>query len=196
MNKVLKLAGIIFVVMSAMLSNHSVCATEWILETNYGVIKIELYEKEAPKTTAHIKTLTMEGFYNKTRFHRSIPGYVLQGGGYSKYLARKQISQTVASEAGNGLKNSQYTVAMARAHDKDSASTQFFINLNDNGNLDHRNETNTGYGYTVFGKVISGIDVLDNIEFIDTEDNENFSDFPVNIILIERAYIRPPAKTD
>jgi peptidyl-prolyl cis-trans isomerase B (cyclophilin B) len=165
-------------------------ATEWVIQTNLGNIHVELFEKKAPLTTAHIKTLTEEGFYNRTRFHRLIPGYVLQGGGYSKYLARKTISQTLTSEANNGLKNTQYTVAMARGQDKHSASSQFFFNLNDNSNLDHRNNTDKGYGYTVFGKVTSGAEVLEKIEQIETEENENFSDFPVEMIIIERAFLK------
>jgi peptidyl-prolyl cis-trans isomerase B (cyclophilin B) len=185
-----KLLGMLIFLIVTILYSATTNATVWVIQTNYGAISVELFEKQAPLTTSHIKKLTEEGFYNRTRFHRLISGYILQGGGYSKYLARKPISQNLKSEANNGLKNLKYTVAMARGHDKDSASTQFFFNLKDNANLDHSNESNTGYGYAVFGKVISGSDILEKFGNIETEDNENFSDFPTETILIERVFLK------
>lgn len=138
------------------------------LETNMGVIVVELYPDKAPKTVANFLEYVRSGFYNGTIFHRVVPSFVVQGGGFDTSFRQKPTRGPVENEAGNGLSNLRGTVAMARTAEVHSATSQFFINLKDNTFLNHRDTTPRGYGYCVFGKVVEGMDVVDAIAAIPT----------------------------
>jgi len=134
------------------------------METSLGKIKIELFEKEAPISVKNFLDYVNNGYYAGTIFHRVIPGFMAQGGGLTAALQPKPGDRApIKNEADNGLKNDRGTVAMARTGDPNSATAQFFINVNDNAFLNHRDKTTSGYGYTVFGKVVEGMDVVDKI---------------------------------
>ena len=144
-------------------------ANQVTIETNHGTILIELYPDKAPATVANFLQYTTEGFYNKTVFHRVIDGFMIQGGGYTSDLKRKITGSPVKNEADNGLSNERGTVAMARTPDPHSATAQFFINSAENGDFLDHGKTGDGWGYTVFGRVIEGMDVVDTISKIETE---------------------------
>jgi peptidyl-prolyl cis-trans isomerase A (cyclophilin A) len=134
------------------------------METSLGKIKLELFEKEAPISVKNFLGYVTSGFYNDTTFHRVIPGFMIQGGGLtSKLVPKGGEKPPIKNEAGNGLKNTTGTLSMARSGDPESATAQFFINVNNNTFLDQRDKTVSGYGYAVFGKVIEGMDVVDKI---------------------------------
>ena len=139
-----------------------------IMETTAGTIELELYADKAPKTVANFLRYVNEGFYNGTIFHRVIRGFMIQGGGFDENLTRKETHEPVANEADNGLKNTRGTIAMARTMDPQSATAQFFINTVNNRPLDFTRKTMNGWGYCVFGKVVSGMDVVDKIETVRT----------------------------
>lgn len=138
------------------------------LTTNQGVIVLELYPDKAPKTVANFLSYVQAGFYDGTVFHRVVPGFVVQGGGFDTSLAPKKTREPVENEAGNGLSNRRGTVAMARTAQIHSATSQFFINLADNTFLDHRDDSARGFGYCVFGQVVEGMNVVDTIASIPT----------------------------
>jgi cyclophilin family peptidyl-prolyl cis-trans isomerase len=152
--------------------------------TTAGVIELELDAARAPQTVANILDLVDAGFYDGLVFHRIVPGFVIQAGGYDAKLARRDAPRTVPNEAANGLKNRKGTVAMARLPDPDSAGAQFFVNLQDNTNLDRRPGNP---GYTVFGKVTSGMDVVNAIAEVPTQDIEELSGVPVVPVIITNA---------
>ena len=144
---------------AALLAASAVCfaAPKVEIVTSEGNIVVNLNEKAAPTTVANFVKYANEGFYNGTIFHRVINGFMIQGGGHTADMQEKANSRKpVVNEAGNGLKNDAYTIAMARTNDPDSATAQFFINVANNDFLNHKNETPSGYGYAVFGKVIQG----------------------------------------
>lgn len=149
-----------------------------IIKTNKGDIKVELFEKEAPITVENFLKYVKEGHYNHTIFHRVIDGFMIQGGGFTADFKQKPTNPPIKNEADNGLKNTRGTLAMARTSDVNSASAQFFINVADNGFLDFRSKTPTGYGYAVFGKVIGGMDVVDAIKGVKTGSNGMHQDVP------------------
>ena len=136
--------------------------------TNKGVIDIELDHEHAPKSSANFEQYVRDGFYDGTIFHRVIKGFMIQGGGFERGMKEKATRAPIENEAANGLKNNKYTIAMARTSAPHSASSQFFINVVDNDFLNHKNETPSGYGYAVFGKVIQGQDVVDRIKSVST----------------------------
>jgi peptidyl-prolyl cis-trans isomerase B (cyclophilin B) len=138
-------------------------STSILIETNLGNIEIALDEARAPKTVANLLRYVDAGHYAGTVFHRVIDGFMAQGGGYDGHYNKKPTNPPVENEADNGVKNTRGTVAMARTNDPDSATAQFFINFADNQFLDHTGKTSSGWGYTVFGKVTSGMDVVDQI---------------------------------
>lgn len=138
------------------------------METNLGNVKIELFEKEAPISVKNFLDYTKSGFYNGTIFHRVIAGFMIQGGGFTADLKEKPTNAPIKNEAGNGLKNERGTVAMARTGIVNSATAQFYINVVDNISLNHRDTTQQGFGYAVFGKVIEGMDVVDKIAAVKT----------------------------
>ena len=154
------------------------------IDTSHGKIKLTLDEKRAPKTVANFVRYARNGFYDNTVFHRVIDGFMIQGGGFTADMAQKATEKAVPNEAANGLKNTAGTIAMARTGSPHSATSQFFINLADNPNLDHKNTTPEGYGYAVFGKVTSGMDVVRAIGKVKTDDHgfhQNVPDKPVVI---------------
>ena len=155
------------------------------LTTSLGVIELELDAKKAPKTVANFLQYVDSGFYNGTIFHRVIPGFMIQGGGMLPGLKEKPTRAPIPNEADNGLKNMSGTIAMARTSDPHSASAQFFINTVDNAFLDHRGKTTLGWGYTVFGKVTQGMDVVRKIESVTTGNAGMHQNVPVQAVLIQ-----------
>jgi cyclophilin family peptidyl-prolyl cis-trans isomerase len=157
-----------------------------VMETSLGSITLELDNTKAPLTVANFLAYADAGFYDGTIFHRVIPNFMIQGGGYSADLKAKPTRPSVKNEAGNGLKNLRGTIAMARTRVVDSASSQFFINHKDNPALDHRAPTPDAFGYAVFGKVVSGMEVVDRIATVQTRAvNQMFQDLPVETVTIK-----------
>jgi peptidyl-prolyl cis-trans isomerase B (cyclophilin B) len=152
-----------------------------------GVITLELDADKAPKTVANFLSYVNKGHYNNTIFHRVIPGFMVQGGGMEPGMKEKKGDKPIDNEANNGLKNNNYTVAMARTGDPHSATAQFFINVADNGFLNHTAISAQGWGYAVFGKVISGTDVVDKIKTVKTSRKGYHDDVPVEDVIIEKA---------
>ena len=161
----------------------SVLAIEVDVVTNQGSITIDLNEAAAPKTVENFLRYVDEGFYNNTIFHRVMPGFMVQGGGFTTTMERKKTHKAVVYEAENGLFNDRGTVAMARTQDPNSATSQFFINHVDNPFLNHGTR---GYGYTVFGKVTSGMDVIDKIAKISTKTIGPYQNVPTTTVIIEK----------
>lgn len=179
------------------------------LETSKGTVVVELFQKEAPKTVENFLQYVDAGHYNNTVFHRVIgpnpqqpQGFMIQGGGFAagQPIQEKETRASIKNEADNGLKNERGTLAMARTPDPDSASAQFFINLSDNDFLNHRGKTQQGWGYAVFGKVVEGMDVVDQIARVETGrapamakgrgaqlERATFDDVPVEPVLIQTA---------
>ncbi|MBK1697468.1 peptidylprolyl isomerase [Rhodovibrio salinarum] len=138
------------------------------LETNHGDIRIELFAERAPKTVENFLTYVRNDHYDGTIFHRVIPDFMIQGGGFTRDYERKATRDPIRNEADNGLSNDRGTVAMARRGDPHSATAQFFINVKDNDFLDHTAKTQRGWGYTVFGEVVSGLGTVDEISQVPT----------------------------
>jgi cyclophilin family peptidyl-prolyl cis-trans isomerase len=157
------------------------------LKTSAGDITVELDEKSAPVSVDNFLQYALEGFYDGTIFHRVIPGFMIQGGGLtSKLIPKGGERPPIKNEAANGLKNTRGTLAMARGGEPDSATSQFFINVNDNKFLDHRDKTVPGYGYAVFGKVVEGMDVVDKIVTTPQEKrNTAFQNVPKEPVVIK-----------
>jgi peptidyl-prolyl cis-trans isomerase B (cyclophilin B) len=155
--------------------------------TNYGVITLELDADKAPKCAANFLAYVNKGHYNNTIFHRVIPGFMVQGGGMEPGMAQKPCDAPIENEANNGLKNLNYTVAMARTSDPHSATAQFFINVADNGFLNHTAPSAQGWGYAVFGKVVAGSDVVDKIKTVKTGRKGYHDDVPLEDVVIEKA---------
>ena len=155
--------------------------------TGYGVITLELDADKAPKSTANFLAYVNKGHYDGTIFHRVIPGFMVQGGGMLPGMAQKSTDAPIENEAANGLKNANYTVAMARTGDPHSATAQFFINVTDNTFLNHTSPTPQGWGYAVFGKVVSGTDVVDKIKTVKTGRKGFHDDVPKEDVVIEKA---------
>jgi len=157
------------------------------LHTNHGLIKVELDEVKAPLTVANFLSYVNKGHYNGTIFHRVIKGFMIQGGGFEVGMKQKATDAPIQNEAGNGLTNEHYTLAMARTNAPHSASSQFFINTTNNGFLNFKSESPSGWGYAVFGKVIEGKDVVDKIEKVRTGNSGGHGDVPLENVIIERA---------
>lgn len=157
--------------------------------TTKGDIVIELYPDKAPITVDNFLAYVNSGFYQGTIFHRVIPGFVIQGGGMDKNLDKKRTMDPITNEADNGLKNARYTLSMARTMDPNSATSQFFINLTDNKTLDHTGKTMGGWGYAVFGKVIKGQDVVDQIAKVTTTNRGRYKDVPFTPVEITGAKV-------
>ena len=154
---------------------------------NYGVITLELDADKAPKSTANFLAYVNKGHYDNTIFHRVIPGFMIQGGGFEPGLKQKGTDAPIENEANNGLKNDSYTVAMARTSDPHSATAQFFINVANNGFLNHTAPSAQGWGYAVFGKVVSGTEVVDKIKGVKTGRSGFHDDVPKEDVVIEKA---------
>ncbi len=155
--------------------------------TNYGVITLELDQDKAPKSVANFLAYVAKGHYNNTIFHRVIPGFMVQGGGMEPGMAQKSCDAPIENEANNGLKNLNYTVAMARTGDPHSATAQFFINVSDNTFLNHTAPSMQGWGYAVFGKVVKGTEVVDKIKAVATGRKGFHDDVPKEDVILEKA---------
>jgi cyclophilin family peptidyl-prolyl cis-trans isomerase len=166
------------------------------IKTSSGNIVLELYPDKAPKTVNNFLRYVKDGHYKGTVFHRVIPGFMIQGGGFDKTLKQKPTRQPIENEAANGLKNEAGTIAMARTSDPHSASAQFFINVANNTFLNHTSPTPQGHGYTVFGKVISGVEVVNKIAATPTGPGGPFpGDVPKETVVIEEAKLIAGAPT-
>lgn len=157
------------------------------LDTNYGKITIELDAEKAPISAENFLTYVKEEFFNNTIFHRVIPGFMVQGGGFIEGMQQKDTNPSIKNEADNGLSNKRGTLAMARTPDPDSASSQFFINLKDNDFLNYSAPTSQGWGYAVFGEVTEGMDVVDSIAQVATATIGGHGDVPVEPVVINSA---------
>ncbi len=157
------------------------------IKTNKGSIIVELNQDKAPNTVANFVKYANDGFYTGTVFHRVISGFMIQGGGLDKNLNEKETRAPIKNEADNGLANNIGTIAMARTNDPHSASSQFFINVANNAFLNHTEKSDRGWGYTVFGKVVKGMDVVDKIAKIPTDGG----DVPTQTIMIESVTVLP-----
>ena len=155
----------------------------------HGVITLELDAEKAPKSVANFLSYVSKGHYDGTVFHRVIPGFMVQGGGFAVGMTQKPTDGEIENEATNGLKNDMYTVAMARTNAPHSASSQFFINVGDNKFLNHTGQNASGWGYAVFGKVVSGTDVVDKIKAVKTGRKGFHDDVPVEDVVIEKAVV-------
>jgi len=159
------------------------------MQTNHGIITIELDEENAPITCANFKQYIEDGFFDGTIFHRVINGFMVQGGGFEPGMKQKSTREEIQNEANNGLKNEAGTLAMARTSDPHSASSQFFINVKDNDFLNFSAETSNGWGYCVFAKVTDGMDVVDKIKQVDTGSSGGHQDVPTEDVVIEKVEI-------
>jgi cyclophilin family peptidyl-prolyl cis-trans isomerase len=156
-----------------------------LISTSMGDIKVELDEQKAPVTVKNFLGYVNDKYYDGTIFHRVIPSFMIQGGGMDTDMKEKPTKGPIKNEAGNGLKNTVGTVAMARTNVVDSATAQFFINAKDNAFLDHRDESPAGFGYAVFGKVVSGMDVVQKIEHVATGNKGMHQNVPVEAVIIK-----------
>ena len=161
-----------------------------IIATTAGDITVELFKDKAPVSVANFVQYAKERFYEGTVFHRIVPGYVIQGGGFTATLEEKPTRPPILNEATNGLSNLRGTLAMARTRALRSATSQFFINLADNRKLDHRSYSPEEFGYAVFGRVLSGMDVVDRIATVKTQRMGPFDDVPVEPVVINRVAIK------
>lgn len=156
-------------------------------ETTHGNFTLELNDEKAPVTVKNFLSYVNDGFYDGTIFHRVIPNFMVQGGGFMPDMVQKKCEDAIKNEANNGLANDRGTVAMARTNDPHSATAQFFINHNDNTFLNHTAETGQGWGYCVFGKVTDGIDTIDTIAAVRTGNDGGHSDVPAETVIINKA---------
>ncbi|MDO5651802.1 MAG: peptidylprolyl isomerase [Moraxella sp.] len=159
------------------------------LDTNYGEIVIELNQEKAPVTVANFLDYVQSGHYDGTIFHRVIDGFMIQGGGFEAGMKEKRTGTPIKNEADNGLSNEVGTIAMARTNDPHSATAQFFINVNNNGFLNHSSPTPQGWGYAVFGKVITGMDVVNQIKAVPTGKYGFHGDVPTEPVVINSAKV-------
>lgn len=159
------------------------------LQTSKGNIVIELDDAKAPESAKNFLAYVQKGHYDGTVFHRVIKGFMVQGGGFEPGMKQKPTDAPVRNEANNGLKNDHYTLAMARTSDPHSATAQFFINTTDNAFLNFKSESPSGWGYAVFGKVVSGQDVVDAIEGVKTGRKGFHDDVPLEDVVIQRAVV-------
>ena len=160
-----------------------------LLKTNFGDIKINLFNEEAPKPAANFQKYVEEGFYDGIIFHRVIDGFMVQGGGMLPGMEEKRTTATIDNEADNGLSNKTGTLAMARTNDPHSASAQFFINVSDNTFLNHTAKNSEGWGYCVFGEVVEGMDIVNKIKGTPTPTRRGHQDVPVDDVIIESATV-------
>jgi peptidyl-prolyl cis-trans isomerase B (cyclophilin B) len=159
------------------------------LQTSMGRITLRLDAEKAPKTVENFITYVKDGHFDGTIFHRVINGFMIQGGGFDAKMVQKPTRDTIENEANNGLQNKAYTIAMARTSEPHSASAQFFINVADNEFLNFKAPTGNGWGYAVFGEVVEGKDVVDQIKAVKTSNSGFHQDVPVEPVLIEKATV-------
>lgn len=161
-----------------------------VFETTLGNFEVKLYPDKAPISVANFLRYVNDGFYDELIFHRIIDGFMVQGGGFDKDMNQKETKNPIKNEADNGLKNEKYTIAMARTMVIDSATAQFYVNVVDNEFLDHKDKTAQGYGYAVFGRVISGTETIDKIKAVETATKGMFQNVPVEAVTINKAYVK------
>jgi cyclophilin family peptidyl-prolyl cis-trans isomerase len=175
------------VVLAAGAADQPVGNPKVVLETSKGQIVIELYLQKAPETVVNFLDYVDAKFYDGTIFHRVIPNFMLQGGGFTSDMKRKPGKGPIKNEADRGLKNDRGTIAMARTGDPHSATAQFFINTVNNDFLNHKNKTQQGWGYAAFGRVIEGMNVVDAISAVKTTKRRQYQDVPVEPVVIKSA---------
>jgi cyclophilin family peptidyl-prolyl cis-trans isomerase len=183
------IAGFFAVAILSACSFAAAPATRVKMETSNGTMIIALDSTAAPKTVANFLSYVNKGFYDGTIFHRVIQKFMIQGGGFTANMAEKPTTPPIQNEANNGLKNTRGTIAMARTPDPNSASAQFFINTVDNVMLNYRNSTQEGWGYCVFGRVVSGMNVVDSIAAVQTTSRNGMDDVPVSPVVIKKAFV-------
>ncbi|HJT52091.1 MAG TPA: peptidylprolyl isomerase [Nitrosospira sp.] len=159
------------------------------LHTNYGDITLELDSEKAPASAQNFIDYVSSGHYDNTIFHRVIDDFMIQGGGFEPGMIQKQTRAPIENEAGNGLKNDKYTIAMARTSDPHSGTAQFFINVKDNAFLNYKSPTPQGFGYCVFGRVVEGMDVVDKIKKVKTGDRSGHQNVPLENVLLQKAEV-------
>jgi len=160
-----------------------------VMETSKGTVRIELFPEEAPVTVENFLAYVDSGFYDGLTFHRVVPGFVIQGGGYEADMVKREPTRPpIQNESGNGLQNLRGTLSMARMPAAHSATSQFFVNLVDNGMLDHGARPGQTFGYAVFGRVVDGMGVIDEIAGVRTGQKAGMADVPVEPVVIQRAY--------
>ena len=157
------------------------------IETSHGEIHFELFQSKAPISTKNFLKYVDEGFYNGTIFHRVIDNFMVQGGGFTSDMKQKKTNSPIKNEATNKIANEEGTIAMARTGVVDSATSQFFINVKNNAFLNHTSTSNSGYGYAVFGKVVKGMSIVNQIKKVKTGRTGRFSDVPVTPVIIKKA---------
>ena len=162
-------------------------------QTSLGDFTVELFEKDAPETVVNFLKYIDDGFFDGTVFHRIVPGFVIQGGGFTEDMTQKRTRPPVKNEADNGLKNERGTLSMARTNDINSATSQFFVNLKDNDYLDHKRGN---FGYAVFARVTEGMDVIDKIAAVETGRRRGFDDVPVEPVIMKSVRRASPAKQE
>lgn len=160
-----------------------------LMETSLGNIKIELFQNRAPVSVSNFLDYVNEGFYEGTIFHRVISNFMIQGGGFTEDMEKKNTHPPIKNEAGNGIGNTKGTIAMARTQIVNSATSQFYINLKDNPFLNHRDESNQGYGYCVFGRIIEGMDVVEMIGRVPTTRKGRHENVPIKPVIIKSARV-------
>lgn len=166
-----------------------------VMETSMGTMEIELYKKEAPISVQNFEWYVNHAFFDGLVFHRVIDNFMIQGGGFTPDLSKKAGNEPIENEATNKLSNDKYTIAMARTGVVNSATSQFFINNKDNSALDHRDTSQSGFGYCVFGKVIEGQDVVDKISKVQTTTKSGMKDVPTQPVIIEACYMKEDDKS-
>ena len=182
MKQLIPLIAVLILSTSVAFAQQDVKNPEVTIHTNQGDIRLELYAQESPISVENFLQYANDGFYDGTIFHRVISHFMIQGGGMTSDMQRKSTRDPIANEAENGLKNERGTVAMARTNDINSATSQFFVNVEINGSLDHTSTENSRtWGYAVFGKVIDGMNVVDDIRFVETGQR----DVPTEAVIIE-----------
>ncbi|MFH1216301.1 MAG: peptidylprolyl isomerase [Pseudomonadota bacterium] len=186
--RVLALFMLFCLPLSAAASDPASQKSNIIMETTLGTIKIELFDEKAPVTCTNFRQYVADGFFNGLIFHRVIPGFVIQGGGFEPGLKKRNTRAPIVNEADNGLKNGRGTLSMARTQDIYSATSQFFINVADNKSLDHRGKTQAGFGYAVYGRVIEGMDVVDKIVATPTGTVGMYQDVPKTDMVMLKVY--------
>ena len=159
------------------------------MTTSMGEFTLEMFADKAPKTVENFEQYVKDGFFDGTIFHRVINNFMIQGGGFEPGMGQKEVRGNVENEANNGVSNEVGTVAMARTNDPHSATAQFFINVKDNNFLDHTAETSSGWGYCVFGKIVDGMSVIEEMKTVATGNSGGHGDVPVEDIVITKAEI-------
>lgn len=189
-NQLLK-ALLLFISLFSVTSASAASVDQAIIKTNFGDVVVELFPDQAPVSVKNFIAYAENGFYDGVIFHRVIPGFMVQTGGFDKKMIRKATSKPIINEARNGLSNSRGSLAMARTNNPDSATSQFFINLKDNNFLNRSGNAPQQAGYAVFGRVITGMDVIDKIAQQPTGNKSHYSDVPLKDIVIEKVVLGP-----